>query len=135
MPNLIDRKELFASKSLLRRQDRQRRRIQLTRLTHRGKTLLALEQEEKTVLRHWREAEAIADLHERASVLCTLEKCLDIIRERRRIILDEPLPGSRRTRDGAPCRTASILDVQPMEPVQIGAGGIGGAQQAVEPVS
>ncbi|HNQ90939.1 MAG TPA: hypothetical protein PKM73_20175 [Verrucomicrobiota bacterium] len=122
MPELIDRKELFTSKSLLRREVRQQRRIQLTRLTHRGKTLAALEQEEKTVLRHWAEAEGIPDLRERASVLCTLERCLDIIRERRRIIIGEPLPGSRRPGGRPPWQTASVLDVKPVVPVQIAAG-------------
>ena len=52
----------------------------------------------------------------RAEAYAKLGRVIDTLRDRRRILLGEPLPGSRRAgTERRPVLPVSIVDVQPME--------------------
>ena len=106
----------FAStpKSLERHTARSQRRIQIARARHHGLVLVRLEREERAVLRDWTELDGVQDPCARADARAKLSKVLDTIRERRRILLGEPLPGSRRAgSERKPILHAQVLDVEP----------------------
>ena len=102
MPELCDRQELFGRKSLSRREARSVRQAMLVRLSHVGVTLRHLDGEE---------AKLCGDFHAPETTIeqrCAIERVLDLIRDRRRIVLGIPLPGGRR-------RT---IDLPPEAPVE-----------------
>jgi hypothetical protein len=84
--------ELFAGKTLTRREARSSRDAALVRLTHVGVTLRSTDRDEKRVTTEFHaEGRSIPEL-------CMLVRALDVLRERRRMLVDQGVPGSRRQR-------------------------------------
>lgn len=88
MPDLVNRGELFGSKSLSRRENRSARKAMLSKLSHVGFTLDRLDREEREGV------ERAMDPGCNNGEFCALIRALDTIRERRRILLGIPLPSA-----------------------------------------
>ena len=126
------------TKALERRKYRSERRLQTERARHVGKELVDLEREERIVKRALHSVEHdIPDPSERAEAISKLVRAVDTLRDRRRILLGEPLPGSRRAgTERRPVLPVSIVDVQPMEQVAAPAPApmISDAEASAEPL-
>jgi hypothetical protein len=116
MSLLLEKLPVSDPKALVRRKKRSERRMQVAYVTHKGDELLRLSKEERTAVRTWNQLDAMTNIVERADAMLKCHKVLDGIRERRRILLGEPLPGSRRA--GSERRLImpmQIVDVQPSQ--------------------
>ena len=125
-------------KSLRNHQRRSERRISVSRVRHVGAELVKTEREERDALRCWRDCASLQPA-ERADAYAKLAKVIDTLRDRRRILLGEPLPGSRRAgTERRPVLPVSIVDVQPLEqlaaPAPAPAPMISDAEQSVGPL-
>jgi hypothetical protein len=87
------------------------RRIQLATVRHVGRELVRLDREETRLIKVFHAPERTI------TELCQLVHALDRCRERRRILLGEPLPGSRsgRAHTISLPRYGELVDAQPVE--------------------
>ena len=87
-------------------------------------------------MRCWAACEAL-EPGERAEAYAKLGRVIDTLRDRRRILLGEPLPGSRRAgTERRPVLPVSIVDVQPMDqlPAPAPSPMISDAEASAEPL-
>lgn len=96
--------------SLGKRENRARRAMTIISLKHIPDTLKRLEIQEKRLMEEFHSAFLVKDL-------CAASHALDEIRERRRIILGIPLPGSRSGKDTRIHRTLS--DARPAQMIEV----------------
>ena len=102
-------------KSLQAHQRRSERKLSVSRAAHAGIELSRLDKEERAAMRCWAAGEDLP-AGERAEAYSKLGRVLDTLRDRRRILLGEPLPGSRRAgTERRPVLPVSIVEVQPVE--------------------
>lgn len=83
-------------KSLQSHSRRSERRLAVSRARNPGLELSHIDAEERAAMRDWRACDGIENPVERVDARLKVSKILDTLRERRRIILGIPLPGSRR---------------------------------------
>jgi hypothetical protein len=110
-------------KSLANRERVGQRRLQVARATHVGRTLSELDREERESLRCWR-ACAVLEPGERAEAYAKLAKVIDGLRDRRRILLGEPLPGSRRAGTERRPVLNMVIDSEPIPLLEYNQSGI-----------
>ena len=87
----------------------------MSRASHAGIELSRIDREERAAMRCWAACDDLPPA-ERAEAYSKLGRVIDTLRDRRRILLGEPLPGSRRAgTERRPVLPVSIVDVQPVE--------------------
>ena len=113
MPELVHREELFKPKSLSRRLTVQVKRLGLERLSYIGKALLRLKSQEKEGVASLELLPTIENPVERIAAFVQLCRAMDIIDNRRRILVGDPEPSNRPT--GRPTR--ALLELEPTMPM------------------
>lgn len=112
--NVLDCSTSASPKSLAAHKRRSDRKLQVSRARHAGIELSRIDREERETMRDWSALPSIQDAAERVDARLKLHKVLDGLRERRRILLGEPLPGSRRAgSERRPVLPMHSIDVQP----------------------
>lgn len=118
--NPLDCSTADSPKSLQSHLRRSERKIAISRVRHIGLELTKLDKEERSTEREWRSLDTITDPVDRIDSRLKLSKVLDTIRERRRILLGEPLPGSRRSgTERRPILPMQVVDCEPAESISI----------------
>jgi len=110
MPKPLDFSERNMPMSLKRRENRASRAMTIISLRHIPDTLSRLDEQEKRLMEEFRTAFTVKDL-------CSITSALDTIRERRRILLGIPLPGSRSGKETRIHRT--LADASPARMVDV----------------
>jgi len=112
MADMADTPAVFQSNLLSRRGNRNLRRLTLERLTYIGRTLHILFSHERKLCAEFAAApKNIPDAAVRIPLMCQLVKTLDVIHDRRRILVGDPLP-----RGGGQKPTRQLLEMEPGVP-------------------
>jgi hypothetical protein len=113
MPELHERPELFNPRALSYRDNRNLRALGLARLSYKGKTILRLKQHESHLCKAFLELEKAAQsLEERVMLMCRIVQTLDLIDERRRILVGDPKPSGGSAR----ALPRQLLEIEPTAP-------------------
>lgn len=113
MPLSLDSSTGDSPRSLKSHARRTERKLAVSRVRHAGVELTKLDREERDAGRCWRDCQAL-EPGERADAMAKLAKVIDGLRERRRILLGEPLPGSRRAgTERKPVLPMMLVDAEP----------------------